>query len=130
MKIKNEKYIFYKIKNWNHGRWQYGAGHIKWINQIRKVPLDNIFISNRSEGKLNRIAEKFSVVSDQRATKSLWKSKYRGCWSKAAGFAFCFGTIRSAFTADHILVSLAAGISISTINKMLPQVHQIGPSNA
>lgn len=87
------------------------------------VPANQIFATNRTEGKLKKTAEAFGIQALQSNEELIEKSDVVILAMKPQDLPSALEPVASNFQAKKIVISLAAGISLSKLRKMLgPEV--------
>lgn len=106
-----------------------GAGNMAqaliqgWLSKQLVKP-EEIFVSNRTEGKLLKMTEQLGVVACATNEELVEKSDVVVLAIKPQDMEAAIEPIASSFTEDQVVVSLAAGISLKKLKKLLPQnVH-------
>lgn len=86
---------------------------------------ENIFVSNRSPGKVKRLAEQFGIQDVATNEEVVDKSDVIILAIKPQDLTMAIEPIASAFQSSHTVVSLAAGFRLQSLKKILPQVSQM-----
>ncbi|MBT4761988.1 MAG: pyrroline-5-carboxylate reductase [Bdellovibrionaceae bacterium] len=89
------------------------------------IPVENVFIANRTPGKIKKIQEKFKVRSFDNNEELIDFCDVVIIAVKPQDFSGCIENIAGAFTDSKIVISLAAGITAQSIQNLLPAVTQI-----
>lgn len=101
-----------------------GQAVVKGILSSEIVPPSNIYISNRSPGKLNKFKEKYGVNAVTNNEELIDESDVVIIAIKPQDFYEAIEPIANAFTNDQVLISLAAGLNTSNIRRV---VSGVGP---
>lgn len=88
------------------------------------VPRENIIIANRTERKLQKIAEEFQVRAVSTNEQLIDESNIVIIGVKPQDLYQALEPIASAFHGDHIVMSLAAGVSLGSLHKLLPNTQK------
>lgn len=83
---------------------------------------EQVFISNRSLSKLEKVTEHFKVTACNSNEELLEKADIIIIAIKPQDLYKGLEPVLSYFRADHEVVSLAAGVSLKSLNKLLPEV--------
>lgn len=103
-----------------------GAGNMAqaliqgWITKNLLQPSE-IFVSNRTEGKLKKVTEQFKVQVCATNEELVDKSDIVVIAVKPQDLEAAVEPIASSFTEDQIVISLAAGIPLAKLKKLIPQ---------
>lgn len=103
-----------------------GAGNMAqaliggWLSKNLIKP-EEIFVSNRTPGKLKKLEEQFLVKTCATNEEVVDNSDIVIIAVKPQDFEAAIEPIASAFTNDQVVVSLAAGRPLSKLKKILPQ---------
>jgi pyrroline-5-carboxylate reductase len=89
------------------------------------VPRENIRVTNRTERKLSRVVEEFQVKAVPTNEQLIDESDVVIIGVKPQDFYQAIEPIASTFQPDHIVMSLAAGISLSSLHKLIPGADKI-----
>ncbi len=106
-----------------------GAGNMSQsiINSLinaKVLPVTNIFITNRTEKKLHRVAEELGVQALSSNEELIEKCDIVILAMKPQDLAEAIEPISSSFDESNIVISLAAGISLDKLKKLIPQVNK------
>jgi pyrroline-5-carboxylate reductase len=82
---------------------------------------DEIFVSNRSEGKIKKAVENWAVKACATNEELVDKADIVIIAVKPQDVEAAIEPISSSFTEDQIVISLAAGIPLSKLKKLIPQ---------
>lgn len=93
-----------------------------WIEKGSFKPED-IFVANRSPGKVKRLAEQFGVQGMNTNEEVIDKSDVVILAIKPQDLTMAIEPIASAFQPSHTVVSLAAGFPLRSLRKILPQCN-------
>ena len=104
-----------------------GAGNmsqsiISSLIHAKVLPVANIFLSNRSDKKLYRVAEELGVQAVNSNEELIEKSDIIIIAVKPQDLVSAIEPISSSFDEDNIVISLAAGIPLENLKKLAPQV--------
>ncbi|MCB9027224.1 MAG: pyrroline-5-carboxylate reductase [Bdellovibrionaceae bacterium] len=86
------------------------------------LPKQNIFLSNRSEKKLKKISEELGVQAVSSNEELVENSHVVVIAVKPQDLNDAIETIASAFNEKQIVISLAAGLPLEKLKKIVPQV--------
>lgn len=89
------------------------------------VQKDKILITNRTEKKLQKISEDFGVPSVPTAEQLIDESQVVILGVKPQDLYQAIEPIASTFHDDHVVISLAAGVSLRDIEKLIPNTKKI-----
>lgn len=89
------------------------------------VPRENILISNRTERKLLKLAEEFQVRAVKTNEQLIDESTVVIIGVKPQDLYQAIEPIASSFHSDHIVMSLAAGVSLSELSRLIPNANKI-----
>jgi pyrroline-5-carboxylate reductase len=89
------------------------------------VPKENIYISGRTERKLQKVAADFGVKAFATNEELIDASQVIIIGVKPQDLYQAIEPIASSFHEDHIVLSLAAGVSLSSLEKLLPNTKRI-----
>ncbi len=102
-----------------------GQAMLRAILDSGLVPKENIIISSRTERKLQKVAEEFQVKPVNTNEELIDSSDIVIIGVKPQDLYQAIEPIASTFHADHVVISLAAGISLSALTKLLPGAQKI-----
>lgn len=102
-----------------------GQAVVKGILSSELVPPNNIYISNRSPGKLNKFKEKYGVNAVTNNEELIDECDVVIIGIKPQDFYDAIEPISSSFTNDQVLISLAAGLDTATIRRVVSEVGSI-----
>lgn len=88
------------------------------------VPASSIFASNRTPGKLKKICEQFKIQSCATNEELIDQCQIVILAMKPQDMVGAMESISSSFTSEHIVISLAAGVTLSRLKRLLPEVKQ------
>lgn len=91
----------------------------------KTVKPEQIFISNRSAGKLQKMSENFGVQTASSNEELVEKSDIIFLATKPQDLFSAIEPIAMSFESHHTVISLAAGVQIQRIQKVLSQSHNI-----
>lgn len=89
------------------------------------VTAGEIFVSNRTPGKLQKLVEQFKVNGCATSEEVVDKSDVVLLAMKPQDLEAAVEPIASAFNADQVVISLAAGIQLRKLKRILPQCRNI-----
>ncbi|OFZ10863.1 MAG: hypothetical protein A2Z20_03820 [Bdellovibrionales bacterium RBG_16_40_8] len=89
------------------------------------VPRENIIIANRSERKLKKVANEFQVRSVNTNEQLIDESNVVIIGVKPQDLYQAIEPIASSFHEDHVVISLAAGIPLASLEKLIPNAKKI-----
>lgn len=89
------------------------------------VPASQIFATNRSSGKLKKVEETFGVTPMQTNEELVDHCDIIVLAVKPQDLAGVLEPIASTFHESHLVISLAAGFSLQSLQKLLPGVPSI-----
>ncbi|MGE0527823.1 MAG: pyrroline-5-carboxylate reductase family protein [Bdellovibrionales bacterium] len=95
-----------------------------WIARGLATPSE-LYVSNRSEGKLRKISEQFKVNACSTNEDLVDQCRVVIIAVKPQDLEAAIEPIASSFDADQIVISLAAGIPLSRLKKLLPQCKHL-----
>jgi pyrroline-5-carboxylate reductase len=107
-----------------------GAGNMAsaliegWIGKNLITPAE-VFVSNRTEGKLNRLVQDHKVNACATNEELVDKADVVIIAVKPQDLEAAVEPIASSFGADQIVISLAAGIQLRNLKRLLPQCKNI-----
>lgn len=94
---------------------------IKGLIEGKVLGPTSIFGSNRSAGKLQKLAETYGIRSASTNEELVESSDVVILSTKPQDLAAAIDPITSSFTEKQIVISLAAGITLDTLEKKLPE---------
>ena len=112
---KNRKIGFIGIGN-------LGQAIVKALLESKTFEASQIFATNRSPGKLAKMHEQFGIGICKTNEELVEKCDTIVLAVKPQDLALVLEPIASTFSNAHLVISLAAGFSIKTLNKLLPEV--------
>ncbi len=89
------------------------------------VSRENIRIANRTERKLERVAAEFQVRSVPTNEQLIDECDVVILGIKPQDLYQAIEPISSSFHSDHVVMSLAAGVSLSSLQKLIPSAEKI-----
>jgi pyrroline-5-carboxylate reductase len=95
-----------------------------WLSKSIVKP-DSLFVSNRTPGKLKKVEEQFHINVCATNEELVEKSQVVIVAVKPQDLMTAVEPISTAFTSDQIVVSLAAGIPLKRLKKLLPQCKHL-----
>lgn len=107
-----------------------GTGHmgqsvIQALIESGKVSPQKIFASNRSPGKLKKVQDQFQINVEATNEAVIEKSDIIFLAVKPQDLITAVEPLTSAFNSGQIVISLAAGFSIRSLQKLLPGIKGI-----
>lgn len=102
-----------------------GQAVVKGILSSELVPPQNIYISNRTPGKLNKFKEKYGVNAVTNNEELIDACDVVIIGIKPQDFYDAIEPISSSFTDDQVLISLAAGLDTNSIRRVVSEVGSI-----
>jgi pyrroline-5-carboxylate reductase len=102
-----------------------GAGHmaqalVKGLLQSNNVKPERIFVSNRTPGKLIKLSEQFGVQTRDYNQEVVNECDVVILAMKPQDFPTALEDLTPQFTENQIVISLAAGIPLKALKKMIP----------
>lgn len=94
---------------------------IKGLIENKTVPPNHIFASNRSPGKLQKVSEVYGIQTRATNEEVINDSDVIILAMKPQDLGAAIDPLSSAFMDKQIVVSLAAGVTLRTLEKKLPQ---------
>ena len=95
-----------------------------WLKEGVVAP-GEIFVSNRTEGKLKKVVEQFGVNACATNEDVVDRSDVVIVAVKPQDFDVAIEPIASSFDKDQVVVSLAAGVPLRKIKNLLPNVANL-----
>lgn len=92
-----------------------------WI-ESQTVAKTEIYATNRSEGKLQKVVEQFGINGLNNNEELIEKCDIVILAVKPQDLVAAIEPISSAFRPEQVVISLAAGVSLKTLRKMIPDV--------
>lgn len=107
-----------------------GAGNmaqamIKGLLESGSLPPENVSASNRTPGKLQRLSEQYKIHALDNNESLIENSDIVILATKPQDLLSVVEPLSSSFHDDQIVVSLAAGIQMQTLEKYLPQARLV-----
>lgn len=107
-----------------------GAGNmaqaiIRGLIESGKVPAQNIFVSNRTPGKLQKLKDQFGIQVCTSNEQAIEKSDMVILAVKPQDLLQAIEPLSQYFLQGQIVISLAAGIRLQTLEKNLPQTRLV-----
>ncbi len=104
-----------------------GTGHmgqamIQAFIESGRVPASKIYATNRSDGKLKKMQEQYGINVVATNEQLIDAVEIVIIAVKPQDLAAMLEPIASTFLASHIVISLAAGFSLRSLQKLLPEV--------
>lgn len=102
-----------------------GAGNmtqalIKGIIESKMMKPHQILVSNRTPGKLLKLKEQFQVETREHNEQIVEECQIVVLAMKPQDLPQALESLKAAFTDQHIVVSLAAGITMKNLSRMIP----------
>ena len=107
------------------GAGNMGQSMIRALVDTKTIPPENIFATNRSFGKLKKIEELYGVQALQTNEELVDKCNIIVIGVKPQDLVEVLEPIASSFHDSHLVISLAAGFSLKSLQKLLPSVKGI-----
>lgn len=85
------------------------------------IASEEIFVSNRTPGKLNKVSDEFGVKTCLTNEELVDQSDIVILAMKPQDLEAAIEPIATSFSADQVVISLAAGITLRQLKKLLPQ---------
>ncbi|MCB0365710.1 MAG: pyrroline-5-carboxylate reductase [Bdellovibrionaceae bacterium] len=104
------------------GTGNMGQAIIRALINSGKVPASNIFATNRTPGKLQKLVDQLGVNPVNSIEELLDRSDIVILGIKPQDFYAAIEPIASSFGPQHIVVSLLAGVSIKSLQKVMRNV--------
>jgi pyrroline-5-carboxylate reductase len=98
---------------------------IKGLTESKIINPKSIYASNRSEGKLQKAAEFFGIQTSANNEELIEKCDVVILSMKPQDLSAAIDPIASSFNEGQIVISLAAGITLHTLEKKLPQCRVV-----
>lgn len=113
--IKNRKVGFIGVGNM-------GQAIIRALIESSAVPVANIYATNRSSGRLKRVEEIFGLKGLQTNEELVDTCDIIVLAVKPQDLVSVLEPIASSFHSSHIVISLAAGFALDSLQKLIPNV--------
>ncbi len=97
---------------------------IKALLETQTLQPQQIWVSNRSPGKLDRLVEQTGVHKVSQNEELLGACEIIVLGLKPQDLSQAIEPISSSFETQHVVVSLAAGVSLASLKKLIPNVTQ------
>ncbi|MGE0761956.1 MAG: pyrroline-5-carboxylate reductase family protein [Bdellovibrionales bacterium] len=88
------------------------------------VPANQIYGVNRTPGKLKKVSEQFGIVACDTIEELIEACELVILAVKPQDLVPALESISSTFGAHHVVMSLAAGVSVARLKRLLPNVKQ------
>lgn len=98
---------------------------VKGLVESQRLAPDRIFVSNRSPGKLQKLSDQFKIQACSSNEQVIEKSDVLVIAVKPQDLIPAIEPLSQIFLPEQIVVSLAAGIPIKTLEKSLPQTRVV-----
>jgi len=103
-----------------------GAGNmaqalIKGIIESKAMRPDQVMVSNRTPGKLLKLKEQFGVQTREHNEQIVEECEIVVLAMKPQDLPNAVENMHSAFSENQIVISLAAGINLKSLSKMIPE---------
>lgn len=102
-----------------------GQAILRAIFKADLVRKENVFASNRSEGKLQKVADEFGIKTFKNNEELIELCDIVIVGVKPQDMTETLESVSSAFHETTILISLAAGITLESLEKLVPQTDNI-----
>lgn len=107
-----------------------GAGNlsqiiIKALIDTKVLNKENIYVANRSAGKLQKVAEQFGVHTCKTNEEVIETCDVVILAMKPQDLPSAVEPLQSAFMPEQIVISLAAGITTQALGKLMPSVRLV-----
>ena len=89
------------------------------------VRAEDIYIHNRTPGKIQKMLKKFPCHAVSTAEELVEKTDIIILGTKPQDLLVLLEQLKSAFNEDKVVISLAAGIQLSTLKKYIPEGHLV-----
>ncbi len=107
------------------GAGNMGSAMISGVVKSKLIDRDKIFVSNKSEKKLNDLKEEWGVHTTTDNKKACENSDVVILAVKPHIIPTVLDEIKDAINKEAIVISVAAGVNISDIEKILGKDHKI-----
>lgn len=97
---------------------------ISGLLKTRTLRADQIWASNRTDGKLKRIQDEFGIHTAKTNEEVVDQCEVIVLAMKPQDLVPAIEPISSSFSSQHIVISLAAGIPIQRLRRLAPEVRQ------
>lgn len=94
-----------------------------WV-ESGTVPANSIYATNRTPGKLKKVCEQLKINECATNEELIEKCNIIVLAMKPQDMVSALENISSSFGNEHIVVSLAAGINMQRLKRLLPEVSQ------
>lgn len=98
---------------------------IKALIENKVLNKENIFVSNRSAGKLQKVSEQFGVNACKTNEEVIESSDVVILVMKPQDLPAAIEPLQSAFLPEQIVISLAAGITTQALHKLMPDTRLV-----
>lgn len=98
---------------------------IKGLIESKSVAAERIWASNRSEGKLKKVQETFGIHACRTNEELVETCDVVFLAVKPLDLKEVLEPIRSAFDERHLVISLAAGFPLASLEKLLPETPML-----
>ncbi len=102
-----------------------GQAVLRAFLDSKLVPKENFLIANRTERKLQKVAEEFQVRTVSTNEQLIDESDLVILGVKPQDLDQAIEPIASAFHNEHTVMSLAAGVSLDSLQKLIPNTKKI-----
>lgn len=94
-----------------------------WLDS-KTLTADKIFGTNRTEGKIKRLSEELGIVPVRNNEELIDQCEIIVLAVKPQDLVPALESISSSFGPQHVVLSLAAGMSVARLKRLLPNVRQ------
>lgn len=107
------------------GTGNMGQAMIKALVESKTISPSNIYAANRSAGKLKKVEELFGVQSVQNNEELIDECDIIVLAVKPQDLVQVVEPIASSFHSGHLVISVAAGFTLNSLQKLIPNVGGI-----
>jgi len=107
------------------GAGNLGQAMIRALLDSGMVSNTNIFVSNRTERKLQKVVDEFKVNPVSTNERLIDECDTVVIGVKPQDLYQAIEPIASSFHSDHVVISLSAGISLASLQKLIPNTKKI-----
>lgn len=100
-----------------------GKAAIKALVESGRVKPENIYVTNRSPGRIEKIKKKFNVNVISGNDELVNQSDIVIICVKPQDLEEALAPCRNTFTNDHVVISLAAGVEINQLRRMISEAN-------
>jgi pyrroline-5-carboxylate reductase len=102
-----------------------GQAIITALIKSQTLKPEQVFVHNRTPGKMQKMVDRFSVSSVETPEELIEKSDVVLLATKPQDLIELLEPLRNTFTQDKVAVSLAAGITLKTLRKYIPEAQLV-----